>query len=284
MDAEDGLAQPLLARGPSAPRPPPSASAPLAVPLLSGDGDDPPVAVLPAQAPLPWPAQLRRLLCEDADELAAFARLASVCALLLAGFGVARAAAALGAPPDACAERSDGGALAFDFAQLLQLGALLCWLNGLTTPRRFAWAASSHSVAPLFLVVCALFGALDRVPGLQVSLADIPAWGVTAWACMLAAGAAAAAAVAWHARLAREQLLPRAWLAYLGSRCCVCGAYVALWLTMRLSPAGRQRWVATHLHHWAVGFLLAIWGNFNADASGALLAVGAGLMTQGISA
>lgn len=43
-------------------------------------------------------------------------------------------------------------------------------------------------------------------------------------------------------------------------------------------------WEATHLHHWALGFLLASWGRFDAVISTCLLCVGAGLMTQGIAA
>jgi hypothetical protein len=254
---------------------------------------------------------------DDDDALSQYARLAACEALLLAGYGVTRLCVRLGLPDDAntgCAARrgrplthtrsarafphdvsdakllhnmrprSDGGIVASDLYQLLQMGALLAWLSGLTTRARFAWFRSRPLYALVFLCTGPVFAAIGEAPGLQVSLATVGSWGAAAWLVMLAALGVIIAVVAWHARHAARVLSRRDRIAYLASRAAVHVFFVAIWALMRLSGVGRAHFEATHLHHFFIGFLLALWGAFNHPLSATLLAIGAGIFVQGIGA
>ena len=180
--------------------------------------------------------------------------------------------------------RSDGGQQAADVFQLVTLGTVLTWLTGLTRSTRFAYFRARPLYALVFVATGPVFAALGEVPGLQVSLATVGAWGGLAWCVMLAALAAICVVVWWHARHAARVLPYRARLAYLASRSALMLLIFVLWLIMRASPVGRRHFEATHIHHWLIGFLLASWGSFNHPISATLLAVGAGIFVQGIGA
>jgi hypothetical protein len=180
--------------------------------------------------------------------------------------------------------RSDGALVTADLFQLFQMGALLAWLTGLLQQARFAWFRKRPIYAVVFLGTGPVFAGIGEIPGLQVSLATVDSWGPLAWVVMLAAAAVFAAVVRWHALHALRRLSRRDRAAYLASRLVVHAFFFALWAVMRLLPVGRAGYEATHLHHFFIGFLLALWGCFNHPLSATLLAIGAGIFVQGISA
>jgi hypothetical protein len=228
-------------------------------------------------------SSLRSLLLEESDDLAQYARLAAFTSLILLGYGTARLASLAGLPSDAVAF-GDGGACASDLAALAQLGFVTAVLTGVHTAPRFRWLAQRPAFAALFLLVCFLFGALNEIRGLQVSLSDVGDWGVAAWVALPLGLAACLLAVVWHVLHVRRTMRLRARLAYLGARC-GCLLFLLLQFTiLRASPPGRRGYEELHLHHYYLGFLIAIWAAFDHWISGCLLAVGCGLLAQGVGA
>lgn len=173
--------------------------------------------------------------------------------------------------------------VAGDLAALAQLGLGVAYLNGLHTPARFSWLAGRPQYLLLYVIVLCCFGGFNQISGLQVSLADVGEWKVTAWVLMPAALLLGAALIIWHL-LAVRRLPPRPRLAYLASRIAVYALFALRYLIERTKSPGRMGWTHLHLHHYYLGFLLAIWGRFDHPLSAGLLAVGCGLMVQGIGA
>lgn len=89
--------------------------------------------------------------------------------------------------------------------------------------------------------------------------------------------------VVWHLRRLRS-LPPRPRRAYLLSRLFILAFFLLRWAVARGSPPGRARFIGTHIHHYYLGYLVSLWGAFDHPLSAALLAVGCGLMVQGIAA
>ena len=176
--------------------------------------------------------------------------------------------------------RSDGGTVAGDLYHILVMGTVLAYLTGLHTAARFRWLWRRPQYAAVFLGTCPVFAAIGLIPGLQVSLATIAQWGPLAWIVMLCCAFAILGVVAWHARHALRALPRRERLAYLASRLAVCFAFFGMWFLYKVSRPGRKGLEEMHLHHWAIGFLIAIWGAFNHPLSATLLAVGTGIFVQ----
>ena len=230
----------------------------------------------------PLRLRLRRLLLSEEDELAQYARLAVFHACLLLGYGVVRVAVAWHWPDDAKSV-DDGAAVAGDLAALAQLGLGVAYLNGVHTAARFAWLAGRPQYLLLYLAVLCCFGGFNQIPGLQVSLADVGEWGATAWVVMPAALLLCGAIIVWHlVAVRRLPLRPR--LSYIASRLAVYSLFALRYLIERTKSPGRHGWTHLHLHHYYLGFLLAVWGRFDHPLSAGLLAVGCGLMVQGIGA
>ena len=225
-----------------------------------------------------------QLLFHDTDTLSQYARVALVEALLLAGYGVTRLATLTGLPDDAWTRPADGALVATDFSSLLQLGVLLAWLTGLHTAQRFAWLCNRPLFLAVFLCTCPVYSALNEVPGLQVSLVNVQSWGPVAWVTMLAVAAVVAWIVIWHMHYSSSCIAPRDGIAYVSSRVIVILFSLAQWLLMKASAPGRSHEERFHMHHFYIGFLVAIWGSFNHPLSATLLAIGASIMVQGIAA
>ena len=225
---------------------------------------------------------LRQLLLVDDDTLGQYARVAAVESLLLCGYVITRLTALTGVPSDA-ASSADGGLVASDFGQLLQLGAVLAWLTDVHLAERFAWLCSRPLLLALYFATLPVYSLLNEVPGLQVSLTTIPQWGPVAWVTMLSAGAALAWAVVWHVRYSAS-LPRRAGMAFIACRAGIWVFFLLQWALMRASAPGRLHEERFHLHHYRIGFLVAIWGCFNHPTSAVVLTIGAAIMTQGIAA
>jgi hypothetical protein len=225
---------------------------------------------------------LAKLLLVDSDTLGQYARVFAVECLLLIGYLVTRLTALTGVPSDA-ASSTDGGLVASDFGQLLQLGAVLAWLTDVHLPQRFSWLCSRPLLLALYFSTLPVYSLLNEVPGLQVSLSTIPQWGPVAWVTMLSAGAALTWAVVWHVRYSAS-LPQRLGIAYIACRAGIVAFFLFQWLLMRASAPGRLHEERYHLHHYWIGFLVAIWGCFNHPTSAVVLTIGAAVMTQGIAA
>jgi len=204
------------------------------------------------------------------DEFAQLSRLAAFLAWLTAGYGLTRTSIHLGFPSDALP--ADAQAVVSDLAAVYLLGAVLFWLTRVHDATRFEWL--SCSAWPLvFLVVSTFFGALNEVHGLDVSM--VSPWGPVAWAVLgLAFGCTCILFGLTVVSACKLEL--RACTAYFASRFGV-GCFVLA----QVCVATKQRPI--HVHHYYIGFILATMSAFNDSASGALLAVGCGLMTQGIA-
>ena len=189
-------------------------------------------------------------------------------------------------------------ARAADVLRLIEVAVVLGWLVRVDTPQRAAWLSQPRCCAALLalaLAVSPALSALSAVPGLQVSLSagsvssaggapSAGEWGVAAQAAAATAGAAATAAVVWHMRHARATLPRGDYVAFAASRFALLALYsLSLGIAQAALSAGAEL-REVHLHHLYLGLLAATFGRFNHGASGALLAIGAGIFAHGVGA
>jgi hypothetical protein len=218
-----------------------------------------------------WYTEL--LFFED-DDLAQYARIFVALTTLFVGYGLACTAASLGFPLDA-APRHDWAALANDVTVLGVFGVVIAFITGVHEPERFEWLASAPWFAFAFFGTCFFFGALDEVPGFQASLSTSASWPAQTWVVVVTALLAVAAGCGWLVRLA-FRLGARTGCTYVASR---TASLAVLGIQVACAQGG-----TFHLHHYYLGFLIALWGSMNTWVSDALLAVGCGLLAQGLAA
>ena len=107
----------------------------------------------------------------------------------------------------------------------------LGWLVGIDSARRSAWFCASPrrtlALLLIFVSTSPVFSAIGLAPGLQVSMANVHAWGATAWGVLAVGATAGGAVLLWHLVLARQTLSRRAFAAYLMRQACIVGFYAA---------------------------------------------------------
>ena len=176
---------------------------------------------------------------------------------------------------------------AADVGRLLESGVVLGWLLGVDEAARFRWLRSRRAapwMLPLFFGVGPAYSAMNSVHGLQVSLADLGAWGATAWVALGVGALAAAALLGWHVRHAWRTLPRAAAAAYFASR---AAPFVFYGIAVGAATAafdGGHEMRSAHLHHLYIAWALAACARFNHPVSGALLALAAGVFVQGVGA
>ncbi len=200
---------------------------------------------------------------------------------------IACIAACIGAPactPTAELCRRSGAA---DVGPLLAGGVVLGWLVRVDEAARWRFLASRRNGPALLLLffgVSPVYSALNQVPGLQISLADLSVWKAPAWTAVSCGAAVVASLLAWHVRHAWRTLPRQDCLAYLACRALIFAFLgAAVGGAERAFEQGREL-RSPHLHHLYLAWALAACGAFNHRASAALLALAAGVYAQGVGA
>ena len=272
-------------------------------------------AALP-RASLRIPGWLARFCtaADDADEPPVgcepdpprLARMAAFLVVLLVGYVAAHGAAARGLPSDGrrhflagdiggarplplmqevCRLRCASRVAAADVGRLLECGVVLGWLLRVDEAHRFRYLRRHAAwLLALFFAAAPCYSALNAVPALQVSLADLGAWRAPAWVALGMGAALVAALLCWHAVHAWRTLPRHAFAAYLASRAAPFVYYgIAVGAARAAFNAGAEL-REPHLHHAALALGIAAFGRFNRPASAAVLAIAAGIFVQGIGA
>ena len=161
----------------------------------------------------------------------------------------------------------------------------LGWLLRVDEAHRFRYLCRNAAwLLPLFFAAGPSYGALNAVPALQVSLADMGAWRAPAWAALGTGAALVAVLLSWHAAVAWRTLPRRAFAAYLASRAAPFAFFgLAVGVARGAFDSGKEL-REPHLHHAALALAVAAFGRFNRRASAAVLAIAAGIFVQGVGA
>lgn len=176
----------------------------------------------------------------------------------------------------------------FDLQVMFMMGFMLAILTGVHMPDRFAYLFCFKGPRPrgiAFLLVMVVsgpvWGSLDTIDSLS-RISFTSSFFEESFVNVLiglAFGAAAAFLLLWHFYCAFMHNQISGFLAYTGSR-------LSIWIFygVYLYIAATTTNVEVHLHHYVIGFLIAILAEFNHPISLVVLAAGTGIFVQGISA
>lgn len=171
---------------------------------------------------------------------------------------------------------------------LLKDGFIIAVLTGVMQKDRFAYlfnfSQEHYFRGALFLVVffatSPVFGSLDLIPALsRISLTTGSAHSQLYNFVIILLALGGVALVLFHVVWAAMHNPLKACVAYLGSRLVVWVIYA-----MYFVEAGKITTADFHLHHYMVGYLIAILAEFNHPVSLLLLAIGTGIFVQGLAA
>lgn len=207
--------------------------------------------------------------------------------LLTAQYLLTQAVCSLGIPHD-CHVGEDPIEIMHDFQVMYTLGFIIAVFTGVPLEDRAAYLFCFRGPRPrgfafiaVFLLSGPVWGSLDLVPlfqKLSLTAASMKSsWTNDVLAALIVGGAIFL--VAWHFHCAYKHNPLQGFLAYSLSRFAVCLFYFSY-----LSLAASTTDVDVHLHHYVVGFLVALLAEFNHPISMVLLAAGSGIFVQGISA
>merc|ERR1719198_1935184 len=206
--------------------------------------------------------------------------------LLLLGCAFTRLVCHFGIPHD-CHARTDSIKGIDSLATLLRMGFILAVLTGINQQDRFSYLFYFNPQHPrgvifiaVFLATSPVFGVLGLIPALQHFSLESENMGNALFQVLLVLLALGfVALVAFHFWFAYEHNPRPAFLTYTITRIIIWALYIAYFFA-----SASDDYAVFHLHHYMVGFILAVLAEFNHPVSVLLLAIGSGLMVQGIAA
>lgn len=214
--------------------------------------------------------------------------------LLLNGVAFTRIVCQHGIPAD-CQENTNTVAFAKMLHETLLHGLILAVFTGMINEARFMyvfsykWKLDGMWVIPrafvfltVFFATMPIYGYLSDIPWLTTfSLRSDSTFDVLHSALLLALQGLIVFLLVWHVWFAYHfsKGFAEGFWAYILSRVFWLGLYAA-YFVLASDMSGQ----VFHLHHYVVGFLLAILAEFNEPLSLILLAIGSGIMVQGIAA
>lgn len=218
-----------------------------------------------------------------------FMALGSFLFLLLAGAALTRLVCQFGVPLD-CHQREDKTKLAESLNTLVYMGFILASLTRVHQQDRFSYIFCLDRRCPrgiLFIVVFMstppVYGSLDLVPALSRMSISIPSGSDmlsgTVMILLLIVAALFLVLVLWHFVHCFMNNSMAGFMAYVGARATVWLLYYIRWWAVHETSDATFRF-----HHYMIGFILAILAEFNHPISLLLLAIGTGIMVQGIAA
>lgn len=208
-------------------------------------------------------------------------------AMLLANACFTRLLCHKGIPHD-CHRREDKLGELHSLQILLTMGFILAVLCAVIHKDRFGYlfnvTPNGHFRGLIFIVVfmgtSLVWGSLDLVPSLSTfSLTTSGEKSSLFTALLYVLTFGAVALIVFHGILAFKHNPLRGFLAYALSRLTIWAMYVLFFI-----ESEKTAMVDFHLHHYMVGFLIAILAEFNHPISLLLLAIGSGIFVQGLAA
>jgi hypothetical protein len=207
--------------------------------------------------------------------------------LLIAGAALVRLVCHLNIPRD-CHDRVDAIRGLDSLDRLLKEGFIIAILTGVPQRERFRYLydlrLDSWCRGIIFIVVFlgtgVVWGSLDLIPALsRFSLTTGGAKSIMFNVLLALLVLAALTLVGFHLYWAFRYNSPAAGATYVVSRAIVWVMYgLYFW------QANEDSYATFHLHHYCVGYMIAILAEFNHPISMLLLAIGTGIFTQGLSA
>merc|ERR1719193_43363 len=204
--------------------------------------------------------------------------------LLLAQFALVRVVCLGLIIPEDCRANPSPVQIMADFQYLLSMGFVLAILTGMHWPDRLSYVFSfrwPNKRGPAFLVLYFFtgpaYGALNQIPVLgSFSLTTIQGPSIALFIAVLGG---AAALFIWHVWVAFRHNSLSGFLAYALSR-----VALAVFFAGYLIVKAQHQDVKLHFHHYAVGFIIASFAEFNHPLSLVVLACGTAVFVQGIAA
>jgi len=169
-----------------------------------------------------------------------------------------------------------------DITNLGLYGLALGWFIGITERSRFQWVFSRDRwyAGAVFIATPPVYSAISNIPALKHDLVDIATWGPVFIAFWLLGMTLIMGVIAWHIRRAWHRAITRkAFAVYLATR-----LIPLCWFGASAIHLSLQGDVKVHLHHLYIGWALALWADANAGISVVTLAIGTGILCQGVGA
>ncbi|KAL3153065.1 hypothetical protein ABBQ38_012086 [Trebouxia sp. C0009 RCD-2024] len=200
--------------------------------------------------------------------------------LLMCGYASARISAHLNIPPDSGTNGQDPFDTFEDISKMLQFGFLLGWFVGAFDQKRFAWLFHWRQIywILIFIGTPPVYSAISRIPALQHSLADVSRWGAGMYILIIVVAMVALTVIIWHLYAAWTVHSKRGFCTYLGSRSIV----LLFYLVFGLVTAHYSMYNTQHIHHFYIGWTIALFAEFNHPLSAVTLAIAMGVFAQGV--
>jgi len=207
--------------------------------------------------------------------------------LLTANAAFTRLVCNFGVPHD-CHDRIDTIRGLDSYDRLLKDGFIIAILTGINHRDRFRYLFDFSSQSwfrgvwfiGVFMLTSPVFGSLDLIPAL--SRFSLTTGGHQSILFSMLVGLlilGAAALVGFHVAWAFMYNSPIAGATYVASRGIVWTCYIVYFF-----EANKHWWLQFHLHHFMIGYMIAILAEFNHPVSVLLLAIGSGIFVQGLAA
>jgi len=207
--------------------------------------------------------------------------------LLTANAALSRWVCSFGVPHD-CHDRIDTIRGLDSYDRLLKDGFIIAILTGINHRDRFrylfdfsreSWFRGIWFIG-VFMLTGPVFGLLDLIPALsRFSLTTGGHQSILFNILIALLVLGAAALIGLHIAWAFMYNSPIAGATYIASRAVVWICYIIYFI-----EANTKWWLQFHLHHFMIGYMIAILAEFNHPISVLLLAIGSGIFVQGLAA
>lgn len=207
--------------------------------------------------------------------------------LLTANAALTRLVCNFGVPHD-CHDRVDLIRGLDSYDRLLKDGFIIAVLTGINHRDRFrylfdfskeSWFRGIWFIG-VFMLTSPVFGSLDLIPALsRLSLTTGGHQSILFNILIVLLVLGAAALIGLHIAWAFMYNSPIAGTTYIVSRAVVWLVYIIYFV-----EANNHWWLQFHLHHFMIGYMIAILAEFNHPISVLLLAIGSGIFVQGLAA
>lgn len=207
--------------------------------------------------------------------------------LLTANAALTRLVCNFGVPHD-CHDRIDTIRGLDSYDRLLKDGFIIAVLTGINRRDRFRYLFDFSREScfrgiwfiGVFMLTSLVFGSLDLIPALsRFSLTTGGHQSILFSILIALLVLGAAALIGLHIAWAFMYNSPIAGATYIASRAIVWVVYIIYFV-----QANRKWWLQFHLHHFMIGYMIAILAEFNHPISVLLLAIGSGIFVQGLAA
>ena len=202
--------------------------------------------------------------------------------LLFLGWASAKGWCAAGIPSD-CQTKGEwtSAGVLNSLVAMFSYGCVMAWMCNLTNRSRVRalYSRKMWWYYAVYFTTIVVFGALGNIRFLQFSISGGASIGAGGWIVLSIAGVAVLFLVGLHFKHAHKKHSSIEFRIYTASRISVLLFYATL-----IAFASFSENYGTHVHHYLIGFSIALFCQFNTTFSWLLLAVASAIFVQGLGA